>query len=226
MSLEARKVLIVEDDELVRSSLELLIAGEEDLDVAGTAENGLVALSLLEASKPNLVLMDLRMPVMDGLTCIREIRERENAVPILILTTFNEEEYIFEGLAAGANGYLLKGLDNAALLRTIREALDQRFLLPAEVAATIAQYVLKNDVFRKEREILRFFEQTSQFTKREREIILLLIGRMSNKEIARRMFVSEGTVKNHLTSIYEKLFVQNRREAIRYLEKLASGSET
>jgi DNA-binding NarL/FixJ family response regulator len=212
------KVLIVEDDALLRNGLELVISSEENMEVCGVAQNGLKALQSLEASRPDLVLMDVQMPEMDGLTCIREIRKRDAVLPILILTTFNEEEYIFQGLADGANGYILKGLDFEKLIQAIRDTVNGQFVLPAEVATKVAQYATTNSHFMKEQRLKQFFETDSQFSKSERPIISLLLKRFSNKEIADSLFLTEGTVKNKLSIIYNKLGVQNRQDAIRILE--------
>lgn len=212
------QILIVEDDALLRSGLELIIASEADMEVCGTARNGKEALQLLKSVHPDLVLMDVQMPEMDGLTCIREIRKGNAELPILILTTFNEEEYIFQGLADGANGYILKALDFEKLVQAIRDTINKQFVLPAQVAAKIAQYAATNSHFIKEKRLQLFFETDQSFTKSERPIIELLLQRLSNKEIADSLFLTEGTVKNKLSSIYIKLGVQNRQDAIRSLE--------
>ncbi|NQX60308.1 response regulator transcription factor [Paenibacillus qinlingensis] len=212
------KVMIVEDDALLRSGLELVIESEEDMEVIGAAPNGLVALQILETSRPDLVLMDVQMPEMDGLSCIREIRKRDAELPILILTTFNEEEYIFEGLADGANGYILKGLDFEKLVQAIRDTVNGQFVLPAEVAAKVAQYAATNSHYMKEKRLKHFFETDNLFSKSEQPILSLLLQRLSNKEIADTLFLTEGTVKNKLSVIYDKMGVQNRQDAIRSLE--------
>lgn len=213
------KVLIVEDDELLRSGLEVIIASEEAMSVSGAARNGREALQLLEASCPDLVLLDVQMPEMDGLTCIREIRKRHPVLPILILTTFNEEEYIFQGLADGANGYLVKGLDFEKLIQAIRDTVNRQFVLPAEVAAKLARYVLANSHYMKEQRLKRFFETDRLFSDIEHRLIGMLLDRFSNKEMAEALFFTEGTIKNKLTIVYEKLGVQSRQDAIHALEK-------
>ncbi|CAK4867125.1 unnamed protein product [Aphanomyces euteiches] len=216
------KVLIVDDEDLLRMGLELVIQAEEDMTVVGAAANGQIAIELIKQAKPDIVLLDLQMPVMGGIECIREIRKLHTDLPILILTTFNEEEYIFRGLAYGANGYLLKGIDFKILVQTIRDAMNDQYVLPAAVAASIARYVLKNNTYMKERGILDFFEQNPQYTKKEQEIMLLLLNRLPNKEIATQLFFTEGTIKNKLTAIFDKLGVTNRQEAIQRLESLAN----
>lgn len=216
-------MLIVEDDALLRSGLELIIDAEADLEVGGTAENGLEALRLVSISKPDIVLMDVQMPEMDGLACIREIRKRDAELPILILTTFNEEEYIFQGLADGATGYMLKGLDFEKLTQAIRDTVNRQFVLPGEVAAKVARYASTSTEYVKEKRLHRFFETDKQFSKSEHRIIALLLKRLSNKEMADMLFLTEGTIKNKLSVIYDKLGSQNRQEAIAHLEASISG---
>ncbi|QTH40632.1 response regulator transcription factor [Cohnella sp. LGH] len=217
------KVLIVEDDALLRSGLELIIASEEDMEVSGAAQNGLEALHFIEASSPDIVLMDVQMPEMNGLACIREIRKLNTELPILILTTFNEEEYIFQGLADGANGYIIKGMDFEQLVQAIRDTVNRQFVLPAQVAAKVARYAMENSHFIKEKRLKHFFQTDEQFSKTEHQIIAMLLKRCSNKEMADSLFFTEGTIKNKLSAIYDKLGVQNRQEAIHSLERRLLG---
>ncbi len=212
-------VLIVEDDLLLQAGMEVMIEEQEDMTVIGKAENGAEALELIMQKKPDVVLLDLQMPVMDGITCIREIRKLYIDLPILILTTFNEEEYIFQGLSLGANGYLLKGIGFKKLAQTIRDAMNHQYMLPAEVAAKIAQYAIHNTTFMKECGLRQFFQQNEQFTVKEQQIIALLFNRYSNKEIAERLFLSEGTIKNNVSVIYGKLGVGNWKQALDLLER-------
>jgi DNA-binding NarL/FixJ family response regulator len=215
------EVLIVEDDELLRSGMRLIIEGEEDLQVCGLAGNGQEARAYIRNKRPDLVLLDLQMPIMDGITCLQEIRRTDQELIVLVLTTFNEEEYIFEALACGANGYLLKSIDFRKLLTTIREAMNKQYVLPAEVAAKVAKYAMSNSAYKQEKGLLRYFEQDNPFTKKEQQIVALLLHRFTNKEIADRLFLSEGTIKNNLTVIYGKLGVSNWQGAVQRLEQLA-----
>jgi DNA-binding NarL/FixJ family response regulator len=214
-------VLIIEDDALLRSGLEMVIRAEDGLRVSGTARDGLEALRQIECERPDLVLLDLQMPDMDGITFIRKVRKQDAELPILILTTFNEEDYIIQGLAHGANGYLLKGLDFAKLIQAIRDTYRGQYVLPAEVAAKVVEIIRKVPSYTNERGLDRYFCKADRFTLAEQKIIRLLLNRRSNKEIAAEMFLTEGTIKNKLTLIYEKLDVGSRQDAIRKLESLA-----
>ncbi|MDF2650510.1 MAG: DNA-binding response regulator [Paenibacillus sp.] len=216
--MDVKKVFIADDEILIRTGLEIVINAEEDMEVVGTAMNGSEALEKIIELHPDIILMDVRMPEMDGIQCAKKVKEHFPEALILILTTYNEEEYIIEGLANGASGYLLKGIDFPKLIETIRDALNGHFFLPREVSLKLAKYLKATKVDKDER--LSSILSNKDFTKKEREIIVYLANRLSNKEIAEKLFVSEGTIKNYLTIIYQKLNVSNRYEAIQYLEKL------
>jgi len=213
------QVYIVEDDSLYRSGLEIVIQSEDDMCVVGSASNGIEALAGLRQIHPDIIILDLQMPGMDGIACIKEIRKMHTDLPILILTTFNEEEYIFEGMAYGANGYLLKNLEFEMLVKTIRDAARHQFIMPAEVTAKVARYVLNQGSFLKQQGLARWFEQSPQLSSQEQQMIQMLLARQSNREIAEKLHLTEGTIKNKLTVLYEKLGVQNRPDAIRWLEQ-------
>lgn len=215
------RVLIAEDDELLLSGLELIIQNEEGMKVTGAAGNGVQALEMIRQNKPDIVLLDLEMPVMNGIECIVEIRKLHADLPVLILSSFSDDEYIYQGLAYGANGYLLKGSNFDSLAQTIRDVINDRFVLAAEVGRRVAQFVLSRSEHMKQQSVARYFERNDIYTKQEQEIILLLLARLPNKAIAGQLFFSEGTVKNKLTVIYEKIGVSNREEAIRYFETQA-----
>jgi DNA-binding NarL/FixJ family response regulator len=135
------KVLVVDDELLFRNGLELVINSEADMEVVATSQDGLDAIKKTEQYKPDLVMMDIQMPIMNGIAAIKRIRERDTKVIILILTTFNEDEYVIEGLANGANGYLLKNAQYTQLLLSIRDAMKGQYFLPVEVAAKLVSYL-------------------------------------------------------------------------------------
>jgi DNA-binding NarL/FixJ family response regulator len=135
------KVLIVDDERLIRNSLELVINAEVDMEVVATSQNGLEAVKNTAQYKPDVVLMDIQMPVMDGIAAIKKIREQDAKVIILILTTFNEDKYVIEGLANGANGFLLKRAQFTQLLQSIRDAMKGQYFLPIEVAARLVTFL-------------------------------------------------------------------------------------
>jgi DNA-binding NarL/FixJ family response regulator len=135
------KVLVVDDELLFRNGLELVINSEADMEVVATSQDGLDAIKKTEQYKPDLVMMDIQMPIMNGIAAIKRIRERDSKVIILILSTFNEDEYVIEGLANGANGYLLKSAQYTQLLQSIRDAMKGQYFLPIEVAAKLVSFL-------------------------------------------------------------------------------------
>lgn len=215
------KVFIADDEILIRTGLEIVINAEEDMVVVGTAKNGAEALEQIIKLRPDIILMDVRMPGMDGIQCTKKVKELLPETLILILTTYIEEEYIIEGLAGGASGYLLKSIDFPKLIATIRDALQGHYYLPKEVSLKLANYLKTAQSSRGEADVFRSVTLLNkEFTKKEREIIVCLVNRLTNREIAEKLFVSEGTIKNYLTIIYHKLNVPSRYEAIQYLKKL------
>jgi len=212
------KVFVTDDEILICNALQVIIQAQPDMEIAGVAYSGVDCLAQLEHTRPDLILLDVRMPLMDGIECTRKIRERYADILILILTTYNEESYIIDGLANGANGYLLKGLDFDQLIATIRSTLQGQYILPAEVAAKLANYLMNvKSTSRDWHELPASIKNNFTLTPREQDILLLLGKRLSIREIADELFISEGTTKNYLTTIYEKLNVTSRYEAIKLL---------
>jgi DNA-binding NarL/FixJ family response regulator len=212
------KIFMTNDDAFFLIALELIVRGEEDMELIGTAVSGAEALRKIRELKPDVVLMDIKMPKMNGIETIRHLKRDHPDMIILILTTFNEEEYIVEGLANGANGYLIKGIHPRKLISTIRDISQGQFILPVEVATKLAKFTLHQ--LNKEKKALPDSITTSNtFTNKEFQVMTLLSQRYSHKEIARKLFISEGTLRNYLSVIYEKLGVRNRNEAIELLTK-------
>jgi DNA-binding NarL/FixJ family response regulator len=206
--------MIVDDEEIVRSGLEMMIQAEPDMVVLDTAVNGSSALDKLAARKPDVLLIDIQMPVMDGLECIRQLREWAPELPILILTTFNESDYIIRGLALGAKGYLIKGVEMDRFTQHIRDVYHDRFVLPSQVAVKLSEHLLKKSEMWTVRGAAEFAFPENLFTQKEQDIILLLQNDLTIKEMATRLRTSEGTMRNYMTRIYQKLSVRNRQEAL------------
>lgn len=202
------RVMIVDDQTLMRQGLCTIINLEEDMQVVALAADGLEALELAATANPDVVLMDIRMPRLDGVACTRELRSRLPAIKVLVLTTFADDEYIVDCLRNGASGYLLKDLEADALVRAIREAHAGVVLMQPEIAARlVAQATRPLDGPRR-----GFLEE--KLTQRELEILERMVRGLANRQIAAELFLSEGTVKNYVSLIYEKLQVSDRTQAV------------
>ncbi|MNI02147.1 Transcriptional regulatory protein DegU [compost metagenome] len=220
------RIFIADDQILMREGLKMIIDKQEDMTVVGSADNGLDAFHQINVLQPDLVLMDIRMPVMDGIEATKLIKQQFPQISVVFLTTFNEEDYIIEGLAHKANGYLLKSMDYQQLVFSIREAAYGRLMLPNEVAFKLANRIQQihtntHPSSQHPGHIRAALLQSNiNINEREEAVIQHLLLRLSNKEIAEKMFMSEGTVKNYISDIYQKLQVKNRSNAIDYLKNL------
>lgn len=203
------RILLVDDQRLMRDGLRTLLELEDDLEVVGEAENGQAAIELFESLKPDVVLMDVRMPVMDGVEATRHLMSNWPETKVIILTTFDDETYIFDGLRAGALGYLLKDVSGVELAMAIRKVNEGGALIQPSVAMKVLA------------EFNRLTPQSSgkpvtlpdPLTGREKEILLWLSKGLTNKEIGLRLSLTEGTVKNYVSGILQKLGVQDRTQA-------------
>jgi len=197
------RVLIADDHMVVREGLRAILEAAPDLIPVGEATGGAEAVQLVGETTPDVVLMDLRMPGVDGIEAIRQIRAQYPGVQVVILTTYDEDDYIVRGLRAGARGYLLKDSGRKVLFEAIRAAARGESLLPPEVIAKVVANLQGPQ--RVEAETL---------SKRENQVLTLLAQGAPNKEIALELGISERTVKAHVTSIFNKLGASSRAEAV------------
>lgn len=206
---DTTKILLVDDQRLMRDGLRTLLELETDLEVIGEAETGSEALVSYAALKPDVVLMDIRMPQMDGVEATKQLMQSDPTAKIIILTTFDDNEYIFEGLRAGALGYLLKDVSGHELAEAIRTiSAGGSMIEPSVARKVIAEFARLAPMTIKTRD--KLIEPLSE---REIEILQLLSQGMTNKEIASRLFLAEGTVKNYVTSILQKINARDRTDA-------------
>ncbi|MBI5034671.1 MAG: response regulator transcription factor [Chloroflexi bacterium] len=205
------RVLLADDQSLFREGLRTLLSVQPDLEVVGEAANGAEALTLAASQHPQVVLMDVHMPVLDGVTATRKLHESHPAYRVIMLTTFDDDEYVFEGLRAGAVGYLLKDTPSQKLFEAIRAAArGESFLEPSVAAKVVAEFarLSGNSIPSKKA------ETSDELSDREMEIVRLLARGLSNREIAEQLVITEGTVKNHVSNILSKLGVRDRTQAV------------
>ncbi len=203
------RVLIVDDQALLRGSLRVLLETEPDLVVVGEAGTGADAVDLVQACSPDVVLMDVRMPGMDGIEATRRITAREHAPSILVLTTFDLDEYVYSALRAGASGFLLKDTPPGQLLDAIRVvASGEALLAPTVTRRLIAEFVRRPEPAR------RPVRSLTSITDREREVLTLIARGLSNSEIEDHLHLSRGTVKTHIGRLLAKLDARDRAQLV------------
>ena len=202
------KILIADDHLIIRQGLRLILETENDFEFIGEASDGAEALTLCKKLTPDVVLMDLRMPNMDGLTAIEKLRVEQPSIAVVILTTFNEDDLMLRGLQAGARGYLLRDTDRNTLFDTIRAAARGETLLKPDIMARLLART--NKISTTETKTTGFVN----LTEREQEVLEAVARGERSKEIAAHLGISERTVKAHLASIYNKLGVDSRAAAI------------
>ena len=205
-------VVVVDDQQLVRAGFHALLGSDPDIDVVGEAANGIEALEVGGACKPDVVLMDVRMPEMDGLEATRRLLADNPATRVLILTTFDLDEYVYEALRAGASGFLLKDTPPEELVEAITIVARGDALL----APSITRRVIEEFVRRPPASARKVPPELEELTAREREMLRYIARGLSNAEIAKAAFVSETTVKTHVAHILMKLRLRDRVQAVVY----------
>ena len=203
--MEMIKLLIVDDHAVVRDGLTTMLGREDDFAVVGEAQNGLEAVEKTRALEPDIVLMDLRMPELDGVEAMRRIREENLEVNFLVLTTYDTDEYIFHALEAGAKGYLLKDASREELFQAVRAVHRGESLMQPGVAARVVDRFAQ---------LSRQASNTELLSGREVEVLQLMAKGSANKEIASSLSLSESTVKTHVANIFGKLEVNDRTGAV------------
>lgn len=203
------RVLLVDDQALFRNGLRALLSTQSDIDIVGEAGDGAAALQRIKSAQPQVVLMDLRMHVMDGVEATRRIRSAHPGCSVIVLTTFDDDDEVFEALRAGAAGYLLKDVPLDRLTEAIRAAArGESFLQPSITAKVVAEFNRLSQAHPTPK-----VDLSEPLSQREREVLRQLAGGKSNKEIASALELAEGTVKNHMTNILAKLGVLDRTQA-------------
>lgn len=202
------RVLIADDERLVRAGLRLILQSENDIDVVGEAADGREAITLAARLRPSVILMDIRMPDLDGLEATRRILDQPEPPRVIVLTTFNLDEYVYEALRAGASGFLLKDAPEDQLMAAIRVAADGGSILaPSVTRRLIEEFVRRRPTTEKP-------DRLAGLTARETEVLGLLARGLSNQEIAQQFVVSEHTVRTHVAHLLQKLDLRDRTQAV------------
>ena len=200
------KLLICDDQYVVREGLKAICETDSGLQVVGTAANGAEALELLSQLQPDLILMDLKMPVMNGVQATRQIRQKYPGVKILVLTTYDADEWVFDAIRSGAAGYLLKDTQREALIAAIKDTLAGKTPVDSAVAGKLFTRIVQGTPGPQSTLV-------DALNDREKDILRLLGAGLSNADIAARLYFSEGTVRNYVSSILDKLGVADRTQA-------------
>jgi DNA-binding NarL/FixJ family response regulator len=201
------RVLVADDQSMVRAGFRMLLGGEEDMEVVAEASNGLEAVDKAERFHPGIILMDIRMPELDGLQATRRILATDKAARILILTTFDLDEYVFEALRAGASGFVLKDDSPEQLIAAIRTVAAGDALLSPAITKRVIQKFARTP--RPDPP-----KQLEELSERERDVLRLMSNGLSNAEIGKELYISETTVKTHVTHILQKLNLRDRVQAV------------
>lgn len=204
------KVLIADDQELIRDSLRIVLSGNPDFSV-NTAANGIEVVRAVRRDKPDVILMDIRMPEMDGVPCTQIIKENYPEIKIIILTTFDDDEYIFSALKHGASGYLLKGISADKLIEAIHKVYHGNAMINEDIAGKVVK--MFSQLARENAAVITVDEDyIKEITESEWKVIGLVSKGLSNKEIAAELFLTEGSVRNYLSSVLKKLDLRDRTQ--------------
>lgn len=204
------KILIADDQELIRQSLQIILDNEKDLEVTDAVANGLEVIRSIRRERPDVILMDIRMPEMDGVVCTRIIKENYPDIKIIILTTFDDDEYVFNALKYGASGYLLKGISMKELTEAIHKVYHGTAMINEDIASKVVRLFSR---MAQSNMTIQVDEQQSKDLKTgEWQIIVQVGSGLSNKEIAAKLNLSEGTVRNGLSTILSKLNLRDRTQ--------------
>jgi DNA-binding NarL/FixJ family response regulator len=200
------KIIITDDQAIVRDGLEMLLKLERDFEVVGVASDGAEAVELVAKKTPDLVLMDLKMPVMNGIEATRQIRAKYPQVKVLVLTTYDDDEWVLDAIHAGASGYLLKDTPREDVVKAIRGTMAGKTYVDPAVAGKVLRQASSHQT-------QPTTLVTSTLTEREIEVLRLIARGLNNADIAEKLFLSEGTVRNHVSAILAKLNVADRTQA-------------
>lgn len=206
------KIAIVDDQSLMREGLKVILNQYDDIEVVTIGEDGREAVEICRKYSIDVLLMDIRMPNLNGVLAVKEIRQFNTETKIIMLTTFDDEDYIVEAISYGASGYLFKDIEYDKLVSNIKDVYAGQYIMPTKVAQVLAKKLMNQE--KRKDEIKKY-----NLTARELEIIDLIKDGFSNKQIASVLYISEGTVKNYISSIYNKTDMNDRESLIELIKK-------
>ena len=204
------KILLVDDHLLVRQGIKKILELEEDFQVVGEAGNGEEALGKFENLKPDIILLDINMPELNGIETLKQIKAMDKNQKVIMLTFHDEREYLVETINSGANGYILKDAESESLIRGIRDVNKGGSYVHPSIAGVLVKSQKQTEV---EPKLSKEMEDLRRLTRREKEVLKLISQGMNNREIANALFISEKTVKNHVSNIFKKIHVNDRTQA-------------
>lgn len=204
------KVMIADDQELIRQSLQIVLSTHEDLKVVDAVENGFAVLESIKKEKPDVILMDIRMPEMDGVYCTKTVMEKYPDIKVIILTTFDDDEFVFSALKYGASGYLLKGVSMDELYRAICTVYNGGAMINPDIATKVFKLFSKMSMSNYAIQVDNSLSK--DLTQAELKVIQQVGFGLSNKEIAQKLFLSEGTVRNYVSTVLSKLALRDRTQ--------------
>jgi two-component system, NarL family, response regulator DegU len=207
------KVLIADDHAMVRQGLKTMLELEEDIYVVSQAANGEEAVFRAREQKPDVILMDINMPVLNGLQAIKILKDEDSHYKIIVLTLHQDREYLFKTLQLGCEGYVLKDAESSVLIEAIRNVYNEQTYIQPNMTGELVKEFNRVTLIEQDKSI------TNNLTNREIEVLKLIAEGMINKEIAKNLFISEKTVKNHISNIFKKLDVNDRTQAAIYAFK-------
>ena len=202
------RVIIADDSSILRNGLKAIVEQDDEIEVVGCAENGKAALELCDKLSPNLVLMDIRMPICDGVEATKLVKSKYSSIKVIILTTFDDEEYISAALNNGANGYVLKDISDKDLMRTIKSTANGLSIIHQNVFNSI----INQNALNKKTNNPEITSLIVKLTDREKDIIRLIVDGKDNKDIAAELYIVEGTARNMVSAILDKLQVKDRTQ--------------
>lgn len=213
------KIVIIDDQSLMRDGLKIILGSYKDFEIVACGENGIDAIKLAETYSPDIILMDIRMPIMDGVEATRIIKEKHTDINVLLLTTFEDEEYIVNAMKAGASGYIFKDIEKDKLAEVIHDCVKGTLIMPTKVAAVLAKYVSEKEPPNNKIDMPPTNSIDWPLTDRESEIAVMVSQGFTNKQIASALYISDGTVKNYVSTIYGKLGFKDRIKLALYLKE-------